>query len=93
MGAGPVPTVLHWMLTGFAWLLRLRLMPGLLWLASVIYFATNHARWGEHRGGMFGQIQGRAVDDSLVRREWHLLAEGKDGPLIPSMAIEAIVQK
>jgi hypothetical protein len=93
MGAGPVPAVLHWLLTGFAWLVRLRLMPSLSWLASIIYFVTNHVRWGEHRGGMFVEVQGQAVDGSRIRREWHLLAEGKDGPLIPSMAVEAIVRK
>jgi hypothetical protein len=93
MGAGPVPAILHWLLTGFAWLIRLRLMPSLLWLASAIYFVTNHVRWGEHRGGMFVEIRGKAADGSTIKREWHLLAEGKDGPLIPSMAVEAIVRK
>jgi Domain of unknown function (DUF4166)/Saccharopine dehydrogenase NADP binding domain len=93
MGAGPVPAILHWLLTGFAWVVRLRLMPSLLWLASAIYFVTNHVRWGEHRGGMFVEIRGKAADGSTIKREWHLLAEGKDGPLIPSMAVEAIVRK
>ncbi len=93
MGAGPVPAILHWLLTGFAWVVRLRLMPSLSWMASAIYFVTNHVRWGEHRGGMFVEVQGHAVDGSKIRREWHLLAEGNDGPLIPSMAVEAIVRK
>lgn len=93
MGAGPVPAVLHWLLTGFAWVVRLRLMPSLSWMASAIYFVTNHVRWGEHRGGMFVEVRGQAADGSTIRREWHLLAEGKDGPLIPSMAVEAIVRK
>jgi len=93
MGAGPVPAVLHWLLTGFSWAVRLRLMPGLSWMASAIYFVTNHVRWGEHRGGMFVAVEGQAADGSPIRREWHLLAEGNDGPLIPSMAVEAIVRK
>jgi hypothetical protein len=93
MGAGPVPAVLHWLLTGFAWVVRLRLMPSLSWMTSAIYFVTNHVRWGEHRGGMFVEVRGQAADGSKIRREWHLLAEGKDGPLIPSMAVEAIVRK
>lgn len=93
MGAGPVPAILHWLLTGFAWVVRLRLMPSLSWLASAIYFVTNHVRWGEHRGGMFVEIRGKAADGSTIKREWHLLAEGRDGPLIPSMAVEAIVRK
>ncbi len=93
MGAGPVPAVFHWLLTGFAWLVRLRLMPSLSWMAAIIYFVTNHVRWGEHRGGMFVEVRGQAVDGSTIRRDWHLLAEGNDGPLIPSMAVAAIVRK
>ena len=42
---------------------------------------------------MFVQVRGRADDGSTITREWHLLAEGEDGPLIPSMAVEAIVQQ
>ena len=93
MGAGPVPSVLHWLLTAFAWLVRLRLIPSLSGLSSVIYFVTNHIRWGEHRGGMFLEVRGLASNGASVTREWHLLAEGEDGPLIPSMAVEALVRK
>jgi hypothetical protein len=93
MGAGPVPAVLHWLLSGFAWLVRLRLMPSLLWMASAIHVVANHVRWGEHRGGMFVEIRGHLAGGAAVRREWHLLAEGKDGPVIPSMAVEAIIRK
>jgi hypothetical protein len=32
-------------------------------------------------------------DGVPVTRNWHLLAEGDDGPLIPSMAIEALIRK
>ena len=28
-----------------------------------------------------------------IKRSWHLLAEGNDGPLIPSMAVEALVRR
>src|SRR3546814_5103984 len=49
-------------------------------------------RFGEHRGGMFVRARGVA-DGRTVERSWHLLAEGDDGPYIPSMAIEAIVRK
>ncbi len=49
-------------------------------------------RFGEHRGGMFLRARGLA-EGKMVERSWHLLAEGDDGPYIPSMAIEAIVRK
>jgi Saccharopine dehydrogenase NADP binding domain len=92
MGAGPVPEVLHRLLIGLAWLRRWRLLPTLSQLAPLMYFTTNHIRWGEHRGGMFVEIEGLDQFSNRLTRSWHLLAEGDDGPLIPSMAVEAIVR-
>jgi len=50
-------------------------------------------RWGEHRGGMFVAVEGAGIDGRPLTRSWHLLAEGDDGPLIPSMAAEAIIRR
>jgi Domain of unknown function (DUF4166)/Saccharopine dehydrogenase NADP binding domain len=91
MGAGPVPAILHRMLTLFAWCVRWRILPSLLPLAPIISWVTNHIRWGEHRGGMFVQVKGRDHNGIVSERQWHLLAEGSDGPLIPSMAVQALV--
>lgn len=91
MGAGPVPEVLHRALIACAWLVRLRLLATIAPLAPAMRFATAHWRWGEHRGGMFVEIEGRDGAGAPVRRSWHLLAEGDDGPLIPSMAVAAII--
>jgi hypothetical protein len=93
MGAAPVPATLHRALTMFAWLVRLRVMPSLHWMARAMHSVTNRVRWGEHRGGMFVTVRGRGAHGEPVVREWHLLAEGNDGPLIPSMAVEALVRK
>jgi hypothetical protein len=41
---------------------------------------------------MFVEVEGWGGDGEPVRRSWHLLAEGDDGPLIPSMAVAAIVR-
>jgi hypothetical protein len=91
MGAGPVPVPLHWMLSAFAWLVRVHLLSSLSWMAKPMHFVTNRVRWGEHRGGMFVEVRGRCADGTPCVREWHLLAEGDDGPLIPCMAIAAIL--
>jgi hypothetical protein len=91
MGAGPVPAALHWVLSAFAWLVRVHLLPNLSWLARPMHFVTNRLRWGEHRGGMFVEVRGRSADGRQSVREWHLLAEGDDGPLIPCMAIAAVL--
>ena len=91
MGAGPVPAVLHRALVAFAWAVRLRLLPSLTWLAGTMQMVTSRVRWGEHRGGMFVQVRGLGHDGAAIEREWHLLAEGDAGPLIPCMAVAAVV--
>lgn len=93
MGAGPVPEILHRALSGLAWLVRIGLVRSLSPLAPLMYWATNRLRWGEHRGGMFVAVEGADRAGVPLKRSWHLLAEGDDGPLIPSMAVEALVSK
>jgi hypothetical protein len=91
LGAGPVPEVLHRMLIGLSWLVRFRLLPSLLPLAPLFHVVTNTLRWGEHRGGMFVSVEGINRDGEKMERSWHLLAEGDDGPFIPSMAVQALI--
>lgn len=92
MGAGPVPVALHRALIAFAWLVRLRLLRSLSGIACAMHLVANHVRWGEHRGGMFVSLHGLDSDGKPIVREWHLLAEGDDGPLIPCMAVEAVIK-
>ena len=92
MGAGPVPEILHRALIALAWLVRLRFIRSLLPLAPLMHVASNRMAWGEHRGGMFVEVRGADTAHGPVVRSWHLLAEGDDGPLIPSMAVEALVR-
>ncbi len=93
MGAGPVPEVLHRALVALAWLVRLGLVSSLSPLAPLMHWCMNRLRWGEHRGGMFVDVRGQSGDGAPIRRSWHLIAEGDDGPYIPSMAVEAIVRR
>ena len=93
MGAGPVPESLHRALAALAWLVRLRLVRSLLPLAPLMHLASNRLAWGEHRGGMFVEVEGVLASGASTQRSWHLLAEGDDGPLIPSMAVDALVRK
>ncbi len=92
MGAGPVPGILHRALNVCAWAVRFKLLPTLSPLAGLMHGAVNVLRWGEHRGGMFVRIEG-GKDGKRIERSWHLLAEGDDGPLIPSMGAEAIIRR
>lgn len=91
LGAGPVPEILHRMLIGLAWLVRLKILPTLLPFAPLFQLVINMLRWGEHRGGMFVSIEGTNRGGERIERSWHLLAEGNDGPLIPSMAVQALI--
>jgi hypothetical protein len=91
LGAGPVPEVLHRMLIGLSWLVRLKILPSLLPFASLFHYVINILRWGEHRGGMFVSVEGTNQSGETIERSWHLLAEGGDGPLIPSMAVQALI--
>lgn len=93
MGAAPEPASLHWLLRCFAGMVRLGLVPSLAPLARLIHFTANTVRWGEHRGGMFVEVSGEAADGEAVTRSGNLLAEGRHGLYIPSMAVEAIVRK
>jgi hypothetical protein len=92
LGAGPVPEVLHRALNSLAWLVRWKVLPSLTALAPLFHRVIGYLRWGEHRGGMFVRVVGQTADRRQLTRTWHLLAEGNDGPLIPSMACEAIIR-
>ena len=92
MGAGPVPEILHRALNICASAVRWKLFPSLLPLAGLMHRAINIVRWGEHRGGMFVEVAGE-TDGARVVRAWHMVAEGDDGPFIPSMACEAIIRR
>jgi len=85
MGAGPVPEILHRALNALAWLVRLRLLPSLYPFAPLMFQAINILSWGEHRGGMFVEIEGVDARGERARRSWHMIAEKDDGPFIPSM--------
>lgn len=92
VGAGPTPEVLHRMLNLLSRLVSLGAVRSLLPLAGLFYRVMNTVRWGEHRGGMYVKVDGVRGGAAVVR-SWHLLAEGSDGPLIPSMAVEAITRR
>ena len=92
MGAGPLPEPLHRLLTTLARLRARRLLPNLAPLAPLAHAVLNALKYGEHRGGMFIEATGTR-DGHPAILAWHMLAEGDDGPLIPSMAIDAIIRR
>jgi hypothetical protein len=91
-GAGPKPELLHRMLSGLARLVRWRLLPSLSFLSGPLHWGSRTFVWGEHRGGMFVEVEGKA-DARPVKRAWHLVAEGDDGPFIPSIGAAAVIRR
>jgi hypothetical protein len=91
MGAAPQPAFLHRALTLAAKARHALQLPSLAPLAPLAHWLLNLHPVGEHRGGMFIEATGTA-DTRPVTRSWHLLAEGDDGPLIPSMAVALIIR-
>ena len=92
MGAGPTPEFLHRMLNLLAVFRNKLRLPSLVPFAGLFYFVLNRMKFGEHRGGMYILAKGNS-DGLPVTRSWHLIAEGDDGPYIPSLAIEALIRK
>ena len=91
MGAGPRPEPLHRLLITLARLrVTLPFIPNLAPLAPVAHAVLNRLNYGEHRGGMFIKATGSA-SGAPITRSWHMLAEGDDGPLIPSMATAFLI--
>lgn len=92
MGAGPVPESLHRILNGLAKLRAALHLPAFTPFSKLFYTVLNLMKFGAHRGGMYVEALGTRNGQSATQ-SWHLLAEGDDGPYIPSMAIEAILRK
>lgn len=92
MGAGPVPETLHRILNLLAKARSRFKLPSLVPFSKLFYTVLNLVKFGEHRGGMFVHAKGISKGET-IEQSWHLLAEGDDGPYIPSMTIEAIIRK
>lgn len=92
IGAGPVPETLHRTLNLLAKARSRFGLPSLEPLSGLFYKILNLMKFGEHRGGMFVRALGHK-NGTPIEQSWHMLAEGDDGPYIPSMAIEALIRK
>jgi len=92
-GAAPTPAILHWMLRLLAHGVRLHALPSLVPFAPLMHRVVNVLKRGDLRGGMFVEMRGTRADGAAVTRSWHLVAEGDDGPSIPSMAAEILVRR
>ena len=92
-GAGLAPGLYHQLLRLAAWPVRLAWLRSLEPLAPLFQRILNTVRWGEHRSGMFVEIDGTLADGQRLTRSWHVIAEGDDGPMIPAIPAAAIIRQ
>jgi hypothetical protein len=92
-GMGPAPAFLHRIFILLARLVRLGLLPGIAPLAPMMHGVLDRLRFGPHRGGMFVALEGLDAAGASCSRSWHMVAEGDDGPFIPSMAAAAVIRR
>jgi hypothetical protein len=66
--------------------MRARLLRSLLPFTPVLrWIAERLARFGSDRGGMLVEAAGLAADGKTVTSCWSLIAEGGDGPFVPTL--------
>ena len=92
-GVATTPAVYHRFLRLLARAVKSGMLPSLGPLAGIMHFVMNKLSWGAHRGGMFVEVRGTDLRGTNVRRSWHLIANGDDGPNVPALAAVAIIRK
>ena len=88
VGAGTRPEYLLRLLIALSKFRALFRLPAFSFLAPIGHKWLYLFSRGEHRGGLYL----KASQDDKVH-EWHIIAEGDDGPYIPSMAAAALISK
>ncbi|MBX5165314.1 MULTISPECIES: SDR family oxidoreductase [unclassified Rhizobium] len=92
-GVGTEPQGLQRLLGLTARLVSLRLLRSLLPLSRLMQRASHRLAIGKHRGGMFVRLGGIDHAGRRLTSDWHLIAEGDDGPFIPVIGVEALVRR
>lgn len=91
-GVATRPAIYHALLRLLARGVKAGLFTSLKHLAGIMHVFANHLSWGEHRGGMLIELKGKSPDGEIIKRAWHLLADGDIGPNVPVLAAAAIIR-
>jgi uncharacterized protein YbjT (DUF2867 family) len=93
-GAGLELSVLHLGLWLLAWPVRIGLLASLVPAARPLAWLADRLRaFGTDRGGLRIDLEGTGKQCARDRRTWSLLAEGGDGPFVPTTPAVALVRK
>ena len=87
-GAGTRPVWLHRLLVVLARGVANGFVPKLAPAADLFHRMKSLFQFGEHRGGMIVSATNGAQSAS-----WHLVAEGDDGPYVPTLPAAALVRQ
>lgn len=92
--AGLELPVLHLGLVAASLLVRTRLLQSLVATAPAARAAALLLQpFGTDRGGMLVQAEGRDAHGGPVRAQWSLVAQGGDGPIIPTLPALAVLRR
>ena len=92
--AGLELPLLHLGLVAASLLVRARLLRSLAPAAAAARAAALLLQpFGTDRGGMLVQAEGRDAQGRPVRARWSLVAEGGDGPMIPTLPTLAVLRR
>ena len=86
--AGPQPLWMMRLLRVFTRLSQWKLLPPLRVFAGLFHKIHHALSMGEHRSGFFLEAEG-----AQGKAQFFLIAEGDDGPLIPSIPAAIIIKK
>lgn len=76
------------------WLRSKKLCPNLKLFTGLFHaLATPLEPFGTDMGGMVVQVNGRRDDGTPVQKEWRLIAQSGDGPIVPVLAAAALIDR
>lgn len=91
--AGMELGVLNWAVSVFGWLHRRNILSPSKTVVGLAHCASTLLRpLGRDRGAMVVSVIG-SEDGALVRRVWRLIAEGGDGPFVPTIPVRALLRR
>lgn len=93
IGVATMPAIYQAALRLLARMVKAGIIHSIEPLARFMHYFMNHLSWGEHRGGMYIEVSGTDSEQHNVKRTWHLVAEGDDGPMIPVLAAGAVIRR
>ena len=85
--AGPQPIWMMRVLILFSHLAKFKLFPPLRLFTNLFHGLHHRLTFGDHRSGYFVSLS-----NQTQRAEFHLTAEGDDGPLIPAMPAAIMIK-